>query len=76
VPAARDMPANPLRDVVVADRHGVRVAATAAGPGRPIMRRCYRTGQEVPMPRDEFVAPANDLVRAKSLDGAGHLRRE
>jgi hypothetical protein len=40
------------------------------------MRRCYRTGQEVPMPRDEFVAPANDLVRAKSLDGAGHLRRE
>jgi threonyl-tRNA synthetase len=36
----------------------------------------YRSGQEVPMPLDEFVAHAKDLVRTRNLDGAGHLRRD
>jgi threonyl-tRNA synthetase len=36
----------------------------------------YRSGQEVPMPLDKFIAHAKDLVRTKSLDGAGHLRRD
>jgi threonyl-tRNA synthetase len=33
----------------------------------------YRSGQEVPMPLDAFLAHLTDLVRTKSLDGAGHL---
>jgi len=35
-----------------------------------------RSGKETPMPLDEFVAFSKELVRSKSLDGAGHLRRE
>jgi len=35
----------------------------------------YRSGQERSMSLDEFVAHATDLVRTKSLDGAGHLSR-
>jgi threonyl-tRNA synthetase len=35
----------------------------------------YRSGREVPMPLDQFVAHATNLVWTKSLDGAGHLRR-
>ncbi|MGH3687329.1 MAG: threonine--tRNA ligase [Pseudonocardiaceae bacterium] len=36
----------------------------------------YRSGQETPMPLDKFVEHARELVRSKSLDGAGHLRRD
>lgn len=36
----------------------------------------YRSGQETPMSLDEFVEHAKDLVRSKSLEGAGHLRRD
>jgi len=32
-----------------------------------------RSGQETPMGLDEFAARARELVRTKSLDGAGHL---
>lgn len=35
----------------------------------------YRSGQETPMPLDQFVEHAKELVRSKSLEGAGHLRR-
>ncbi len=35
-----------------------------------------RSGQEVSMSLDTFVSYANELVRSKSLDGAGHLRSE
>jgi threonyl-tRNA synthetase len=35
-----------------------------------------RSGKELPMPLDKFVEHANELVRTKSLEGAGHLRRE
>lgn len=34
----------------------------------------YRSGQETPMSLDEFVEHAKELVRSKSLEGAGHLR--
>ncbi|MGH3719569.1 MAG: threonine--tRNA ligase [Pseudonocardiaceae bacterium] len=34
----------------------------------------YRSGQETPMPLDEFVEHAKELVRSKSLEGAGHLQ--
>ncbi|MEU1827095.1 MULTISPECIES: His/Gly/Thr/Pro-type tRNA ligase C-terminal domain-containing protein [Streptomyces] len=37
---------------------------------------CDRSGKETPMPLDAFVAHVTDLVRTKSLDGAGHLRSE
>jgi threonyl-tRNA synthetase len=33
-----------------------------------------RSGKETPMPLDEFVEHTKDLVRSKSLEGAGHLR--
>jgi threonyl-tRNA synthetase len=33
----------------------------------------YRSGQEVPMPLDAFLAHLTDLVGTKSVDGAGHL---
>lgn len=36
----------------------------------------YRSGQETPMSLDDFVEHAKDLVRSKSLEGAGHLRRD
>jgi threonyl-tRNA synthetase len=36
----------------------------------------YRSGQEVSMPLDAFVEHVTDLVRTKSLEGAGHLRHE
>ena len=36
----------------------------------------YRSGEERSMSLDEFVTHARELVRTKSLDGAGHLRRE
>jgi threonyl-tRNA synthetase len=36
----------------------------------------YRSGQETPMPLDEFVEHAKELVQSKSLEGAGHLRRD
>ncbi|MDQ3762858.1 MAG: threonine--tRNA ligase [Actinomycetota bacterium] len=36
----------------------------------------YRSGQEIPMPLDEFVEHAKELVRSKSLEGAGHLQRD
>ncbi|MGH7870179.1 MAG: threonine--tRNA ligase, partial [Candidatus Dormibacteraceae bacterium] len=36
----------------------------------------YRSGEEVSMSVDAFVAHAMKLVRDKSLAGAGHLRRE
>ncbi|MFF4223822.1 threonine--tRNA ligase [Streptomyces abikoensis] len=35
-----------------------------------------RSGKETPMALDAFVAHVTDLVRTKSLDGAGHLRPE
>jgi threonyl-tRNA synthetase len=35
-----------------------------------------RSGKETPMPLDDFVSYAKELVRSKSLEGAGHLRRE
>ncbi|MHA7962343.1 threonine--tRNA ligase [Streptomyces sp. L500] len=35
-----------------------------------------RSGKETPMALDTFVAHVTDLVRTKSLDGAGHLRPE
>jgi threonyl-tRNA synthetase len=34
----------------------------------------YRSGQETPMPLDQFVEHAKEMVRSKSLEGAGHLR--
>ncbi|MFE2872685.1 MULTISPECIES: threonine--tRNA ligase [unclassified Embleya] len=34
-----------------------------------------RAGEEVPMPLDEFVTHVSDLIKTRSLDGAGHLRR-
>lgn len=34
----------------------------------------YRSGKEASMTVDAFVEHALDLVRSKSLDGAGHLR--
>jgi threonyl-tRNA synthetase len=34
----------------------------------------YRSGDEVPMPLDAFVTSVTDLVRTKSLEGAGHLQ--
>jgi threonyl-tRNA synthetase len=33
----------------------------------------YRSGQEIVMPLAEFAEHATELVRTKSLDGAGHL---
>jgi threonyl-tRNA synthetase len=36
----------------------------------------YRSGQETPMALKEFVQHATELVRTKSLDGAGHLRQD
>ncbi|WP_263453800.1 threonine--tRNA ligase [Streptomyces griseocarneus] len=35
-----------------------------------------RSGKETPMPLDAFVGHVTELIRTKSLDGAGHLRRE
>ncbi|MET7298783.1 threonine--tRNA ligase [Embleya sp. NPDC005575] len=35
-----------------------------------------RSGREVPMPLDDFLVHVTDLVKTKSLDGAGHLRRD
>jgi threonyl-tRNA synthetase len=34
----------------------------------------YRSGEEVPMPLDAFLAHLTELVRTKSLKGAGHLQ--
>ena len=34
----------------------------------------YRSGEEVPMALDAFLAHVTDLVRTKSLAGAGHLQ--
>jgi threonyl-tRNA synthetase len=42
---------------------------------RTVMVR-YRSGQETPMSLDEFVEHAQELVRSKNLQGAGHLRRD
>jgi hypothetical protein len=42
---------------------------------RTVTVRC-RCGREVPMPLDGFVVHATDLVWAKSLDCAGHVRCE
>jgi threonyl-tRNA synthetase len=36
----------------------------------------YRTGKEVTMPLAAFAEQAAELVRAKSLEGAGHLRAD
>lgn len=36
----------------------------------------YRSGQESQLPLGQFVEHARELVRSKSLEGAGHLRRE
>ncbi|MGH3849165.1 MAG: His/Gly/Thr/Pro-type tRNA ligase C-terminal domain-containing protein, partial [Pseudonocardiaceae bacterium] len=33
----------------------------------------YRSGRETPMPLAEFVEHAKELVRSKTLEGAGHL---
>ncbi|MFI1256137.1 threonine--tRNA ligase [Streptomyces netropsis] len=35
-----------------------------------------RSGKETPMPLDAFVGHVTELIRTKSLDGAGHLRPE
>jgi threonyl-tRNA synthetase len=35
----------------------------------------YRSGQESQMPLEQFVAHAQELVRSKSLEGAGHLQK-
>jgi threonyl-tRNA synthetase len=36
----------------------------------------YRSGQEIPMPLDDFVKHARELVRSKSLEDARHLQRD
>lgn len=64
----------------------VRAAITRKGPLIVVLGRReaeqrtvtvrYRSGQEIPMPLDEFVEHAKELVQGKSLEGAGHLRRD
>jgi threonyl-tRNA synthetase len=64
----------------------VRAAITRKGPLIVVLGRReaeqrtvtvrYRSGQETPMPLDEFVEHAKELVQSKSLEGAGHLRRD
>jgi threonyl-tRNA synthetase len=64
----------------------VRAAITRKGPLIVVLGRReaeqrtvtvrYRSGQETPMPLDEFVEHAKELVQSESLEGAGHLRRD